>query len=144
MSKISNLIAKETITEIEYPDIEGFFIKVAYLNREELIRIRNTSLTYKFNKRTRQREEEIDQDKFLEAYTKKAIRGWRGLYMKDLPQLVPVDLTSSDADEEIKYSEEEALELIKNSSIFDQFITDAMNDLEQFSVNKKEADVKNS
>jgi len=144
MSKISNLIAKETITEIEYPDIEGFFIKVAYLNREELIRIRNASLTYKFNKRTRQREEEIDQDKFLEAYTKKAIRGWTGLYMKDLPQLVPVDLSGANANEEIKYSEEEALELIKNSSIFDQFSTDAMNDLEQFSVKKKEADEKNS
>ena len=28
MSKIQNLIATETISEVEYPDIEGFFIKI--------------------------------------------------------------------------------------------------------------------
>lgn len=143
MSKIQNLIATETITEVEYPDIEGFFIKIAYLNREDLIKIRNSSLKYAFNKRTRQREEEIDNDKFLEAYTKKAIRGWRGLKMKDLPNLLPVDLSSSRLDETIPYSEEEALFLIKNSSLFDQFVTDCMNDLDTFSVKKKETAEKN-
>jgi hypothetical protein len=143
MSKISNLIATETITEVEYPDIDGFILKIAYLSREDLVKIRNQSLTYKFNKRTRQREEEIDQDKFLEAYTKKAIRGWKGLKLKNLPQLLPVDLTGVNLEENVAYSEEEALELIKNSSVFDQFITDCMNDFEQFSVTKKAEAEKN-
>ena len=143
MSKIQNLIAAETISEVEYPDIEGFFIKIAYLNREDLVKIRNASLKYAFNKRTRQREEEIDNDKFLEAYTKKAIRGWKGLKMKDLPNLLPVDLSSSKLDETIPYSEEEALFLIKNSSLFDQFVTDCMSDLETFSTKKKETAEKN-
>ena len=79
MSKIKNLIAKESSTWVEFPDIEGFEINLRYLNREDLMKIRNASLTYKFNKRTRQREEEIDNDKFLEAYAEKAIIGWRGL-----------------------------------------------------------------
>jgi len=143
MSKISNLIATETITEVEYPDIDGFVIKIAYLSREDLVKIRNQSLSYKFNKRTRQREEEIDQDKFLEAYTKKAIRGWRGLRVKHLPQLLPIDMTGTNPEEIISYGEEEALDLIKNSSVFDQFITDCMNDFEQFSVTKKAESEKN-
>ena len=144
MSKIASLHAQETTIEVEYPDIEGFTISLVYLNRDDLMKIRNRSLTYKFNKRTRQREEEIDNDKFLEEYTKKAIKGWKGLFIKDLPQLLPVDMTNADASEEITYNEVEALELIKNSTVFDQFVTDAMQDYEKFTIEAKEQEIKNS
>lgn len=137
------MIAKETSTWVEFPDIEGFEVNLRFLTREDLLKIRSASLTYKFNKRTRQREEEVDNDKFLENYAKRAISGWRGLQVKHLPLLLPVDISSMDANEEITYDEEEALQLLKNSTIFDQFVTDTMNDFEQFSKKKAEEDVKN-
>ena len=144
MSKIASLHAQETIIEVEYPDIDGFIISLIYLNRDDLTKIRNRSLTYKFNKRTRQREEEIDNDKFLEEYTKRAIKGWKGLYIKDLPQLLPIDMSNANPSEEITYNETEALELIKNSTVFDQFITDCMQDYEKFTIEHKEQEIKNS
>ena len=143
MSKIKNKIVKESSTWVEFPDIDGFEISLQYLTRDDLMKIRNASLTYKFNKRTRQREEEIDNEKFLESYAQKAIRDWKGLKMKHLPILLPVDISGDDPDEEVDYSEEDAIELLKNSTIFDQFITDTMNDFEQFSKKKKETDEKN-
>ena len=144
MSKIASLHAQETTVDVEFPDIEGFVISLAYLNRDDLMKIRNRSLSYKFNKRTRQREEEIDYAKFLEEYTKRAIKGWKGLYVKNLPQLLPIDMENADPNEVIDYNETEALELIKNSTVFDQFITDAMQDYEQFTIEKKEQEIKNS
>jgi hypothetical protein len=143
MSKIKNLVAKETTTWVEFPDIDGFEVNLRYLTREDLMKIRNQSLTYKFNKRTRQREEEIDNDKFLDHYAEKAIVGWKGLKVKHLPVLLPVDISSMDANENIDYSEEEALELLRSSTVFDQFVTDAMNDFEQFSKQKAEENAKN-
>ena len=143
MSKIKNLIAKETTSWVEFPDIEGFKIELVYLNREDLQKIRNRSLTFKFNKRTRQREEEVDNERFLEGYSEKAIAGWKGLKAKHLPVLLPVDISAMDANEEIEYSSEDAIELLKNSTIFDQFITDCMNDFEQFSKKKAEDNSKN-
>tara|TARA_R100001163_G_C5028226_1_gene169206 strand:+ start:96 stop:527 length:432 start_codon:yes stop_codon:yes gene_type:complete len=143
MSKIKNLVAKETTSWVEFPDIEGFEIELVYLNREDLMKIRNRSLTFKFNKRTRQREEEIDNDKFLEAYSEKAIKGWKGLKAKHLPDLLPVDISNMDSEELIEYNEDEALELLKNSTVFDQFVTDCMNDYDQFSKKKAEEDEKN-
>jgi len=143
MSKIKSLIAKETASWVEFPDIEGFEINLRYLTREDLMKIRNKSLTYKFNKRTRQREEEVDNEKFLEAYAEKAIADWKGLLVKHLPILLPVDISTMDADELVEYSMEDAVELLKNSTIFDQFITDTMNDFEQFSKKKQETDSKN-
>jgi len=143
MSKIRNLVAKETTTWVDFPDIDGFQVNLRYLTREDLMKIRNQSLTYKFNKRTRQREEEIDNDKFLDHYAEKAIVDWKGLKVKHLPVLLPVDISSMDANENIDYSEEEALELLKSSTVFDQFVTDAMNDFEQFSKQKAEENAKN-
>src|SRR6056300_919942 len=143
MSKIKNLIAKETTSWVPFPDIDGFEVHLRFLAREDLLKIRNQALTFKFNKRTRQREEEIDNDKFLEHYAGKAIVGWKGLKAKHLPILLPVDISSMDANDNIEYSEEEAVELLKSSTVFDQFITDAMNDFEQFSKQKAETDAKN-
>ena len=143
MSKIASLMATETVVDVEFPDVEEFVISLVYLNREDLMKIRNTSLTFKFNKRTRQREEEIDNDKFLAAYCERAIKGWKGLKVKHLPLLLPVDISGDDGEESIEYSKEEALSLITNSTVFDQFITDTMNEFEQFSITKKENDVKN-
>ena len=143
MSKIGNLIAKETATWVDFPEIDGFEINLIYLTRDDLMKVRNRALTYKFNKRTRQREEEVDNDKFLEAYAERAIKGWRGLKVKHLPILLPVDISTLDGEENVEYTEDDALDLLKNSTIFDQFITDCMNDFEQFSTMKKEEDVKN-
>ena len=143
MSKIKNMIAEQSSVWVEYPDIDGFEVNLAYLNREDLMKIRNSALTFKFNKRTRQREEEIDNDRFLENYAEKAIIGWKGLKIKHMPALMPVDISGMDGDENIDYSNEDAIELLKNSTVFDQFITDTMNDFEQFSKKKVDTDVKN-
>ncbi len=144
MSKIKSLLVTGDKTiDVEFPEVDGFFVTLSYIPREDLIKIRNQALVYKFNKRTRQREEEVDNDKFIEAYAERVIKGWRGLKIKHLPKLLPVDISSLNGDDSIPYSEEEALDLLKNSSIFDQFITDTVNDLEKFSVQKKDSDLKN-
>jgi len=143
MSKIKSMLVKETSTWVEYPDIEGFEVNLRYLTREDLLKIRNASLTYKFNKRTRQKEEEVDSAKFIELYAEKAIAGWRGLKIKHLPLLVPVDITGMNPNETVEYTEEDAIEMLKNSTTFDQFVSDTLNDFEQFSRKKAEDDSKN-
>ena len=143
MSKIKNLIAEQSSVWVEYPDIDGFEVNLKYLTREDLMKVRNAALTYKFNKRTRQREEEIDNDRFLENYAEKAIMGWKGLKVKHMPALMPVDISVIDGEDVIEYSNEDAIELLKNSTVFDQFVTDTMNDFEQFSKKKAETDAKN-
>ena len=143
MSKIKSMLVKESSTWVDFPDIDGFAVNLRYINREELLKIRNASLTYKFNKRTRQKEEEVDSAKFIEHYAEKAIADWRGLKVKHLPLLLPVDITGMNGNDAIDYSEEEAVELLKNSTIFDQFVSDSLNDFEQFSRSKAETNSKN-
>ena len=144
MSKIKSLLVTGDKTiDVEFPELDGFVVTISYVPREDLLKIRNQALVYKFNKRTRQREEEVDNDKFVEAYSERVIKGWKGLKVKHLPKLLPVDISNMNSEDDIPYSGEEALDLLKNSSIFDQFITDTVNDIEKFSVQKKEAEIKN-
>lgn len=133
----------DKVTEVEFPDIEGFTVNICYLSRDRLMKIRNGALVYKYNKRTRQREEEVDNDKFLEAYAEAVIKGWRGLTIKALGQLLPVDTSKSDPKQEIPYTAEDALDLLRNSTIFDQFITDTLNDFDNFDKSAKEQQEKN-
>ena len=60
-----------------------------------------------------------------------------------MPALMPVDISGMDSNDKIDYSNEDAIELLKNSTVFDQFVTDTMNDFEQFSKKKAEQDAKN-
>jgi hypothetical protein len=143
MSKLKSMMIKDTSTWVEFPDIAEFKVNLRFVSREELIKIRNASLTYKFNKRTRQREEEVDNAKFLENYATRAIAGWSGLKIKHLPSLLPVDISGMNPEETVEYSEEDAIDLLKNSPVFDQFVTDTLNDFEQFSLNKKADTIKN-
>jgi hypothetical protein len=55
--------------------------------------------------------------------------------LRYLPQLLPIDMSNANPNEEISYNETEALELIKNSTVFDQFITDCMQDYESLLLN---------
>ena len=143
MSKISSVSVTDRTVEVEYPGIEGFKITLAYISRDAITKIRDSSVKLKFNPRTRQREEEVDQEKFLKLYVEKVIRGWSGLKMGDLHKLLPVEVNSEQVEEEIPYSQEEAYDLISESTLFDQFVTDCMNDLDTFDNTAKEESVKN-
>lgn len=133
----------EKVTEVEFPDIDGFKVQLCYVGRDRMMKIRNQALVYKFNKRTRQREEEVDNDKFLEAYAEAVIKGWNGLTVKGLSTLLPIDTAGADPKEIVDYSQEDALLLLKNSTIFDQFVTDSLNNFEVFERESKEQAEKN-
>jgi hypothetical protein len=143
MSMIKNLMINEKVVEVEFPDSDNFYVSLTYLNREKLTKIRNRSLTIKFNKRSRQREEEVDNEKFLEEYAREVVRGWRGLTIRELARLMPIETAGANLEQEVPYSEEDALELLRNSTIFDQFVTDCQNDFEVFEKDKTDSQVKN-
>lgn len=133
----------EKVTAVEFPDIDGFVVNLCYVGRDRMMKIRNQSLEYKYNKRTRQREEEVNNEKFLEHYAEAVIKGWSGLTVRGLATLLPIDTSAMDPKEEVPYTADDALLLLKNSTIFDQFVTDSLNNFEVFERETKETAVKN-
>lgn len=140
---IKNLAATNVDAWVEFPGIEGFKVHFHFLKRNELVKIRNKSMGYEFDKKTRQKIDKLDEDKFMNNYVEQVILGWTGLKIKHLPELMPVDIAGMDKNTDIPFSLEEATELTKNSSMFDQFITETLNDYEKFSQEEQAQEEKN-
>ena len=123
---------------IDFPGMNGFSVDLCYLAREELLALRKKCVSKKFNRSTHQAEEIIDDDKFLTEYVKGVIKGWTGLKLSYLEELLLVDTEGMDPDQELPYSQEEAEILMKNSNSFDTWVSESLGDLENFTKNKSQ------
>ena len=135
VSLASLMTPSKTVT-IDYPDMEGFSVQLTYLAREELLKVRSKCIKQKFNKKTRAFEEALDEDKFLEVYVEAVIKGWKGLKYKYLEQLLLIDTSNVDLEDELRFNHENAELLMKNSNDFDTWVTESVGDLENFTKNK--------
>jgi hypothetical protein len=129
----SMLVPSKEIT-VEYPGMPGFEISVSFLSRETLQSIRKKATKTSF--KNRQPVEELNDDLFLELYVKASVKGWKGLKLSYLEQLAPVNLTGNDLNQELEFTEENALYLMKSSTNFDAFISEQVTDLGNFSQSK--------
>ena len=93
---LSSLMTPSKTVQIDFPGYEGFRVLVCYLAREELVKLRKKCMITKFNKRTHQPEEELNEDKFLKEYCKAVIRGWSGFKYSYLEELLLVVILNTD------------------------------------------------
>jgi hypothetical protein len=133
---LKSLLTPSKTVGIEFPGMDGFEVKLTYLAREELLKLRNRSVKQVLNKRTRAYEEQLDNDKFLVEYAKAVVKGWKGLKYSYLEELLLVDTSDVDPNDELDYSEENAEILLKNSGEFDNWFSDMLGDLENFTKSK--------
>ena len=133
---LKRLLTPSKTVSMEMPGFEGFEVKLTYLAREELLKLRNRSVKQVLNKKTRAYEEQLDNDKFLVEYCKAIIKGWKGLKYKYLEELLLVDTSSVDLEDELPYTLENAELLMKNAGDFDNWVSETVGDLENFTKSK--------
>ena len=133
---LKSLLTPSKTVEVDFPGLEGFTVKLTYLAREELLKLRNKSVSQKFNKKTRAYEEQLDNDKFLTEYCKAIIKGWKGLKYNYLEELLLVDISEVDPEDFLVWNNENAELLMKNSSDFDEWVSETVGDLENFTKTK--------
>ena len=130
--ELKSLLVDSKTTWVEFPGLDDFEVELANLSRKELIALRKKCTQNKFNRKTRAFEEVLDDDKFLEFFTKATVKGWRGLKLKYLEDLVLVELGSNDPNTEMEYTIENAIVLVENSNEFDNWLNEVVFDLENF------------
>ena len=133
---LKSLLTPSKTVSMEMPGFEGFEVKLTYLAREELLKLRNRSVKQVLNKKTRAYEEQLDNDKFLVEYCKAIIKGWKGLKYKYLEELLLVDTSDVDLEDDLAYTQENAEILMKNSGDFDNWVSETVAELENFTKSK--------
>ena len=133
---LASLMTPSKTVSCEFPGFAGMTVDLCYLAREELLKLRKRCLGNKWNKKTRQLEEELDEDKFLIEYCTAVIKGWKGLKYGYLEELLLVDVSSFAPEDELPYTRDNAELLMKNATSFDTWVTETVGDLENFTGNK--------
>ena len=93
---LKSLLVDSKTTWVEFPGLEGFEVELANLSRKELVNLRKRCTTNKFNRKTRQFEDELNDDKFVKEFTKATVKNWKGLQLGYLEDLILVDLKGQD------------------------------------------------
>jgi len=129
---LKSLLVDSKTTWAEFPGLDGFEVELANLSRKELVNLRKKCTSNKFNRKTRAFEESLDDEKFVKEFTESTVKGWKGLKLGYLEDLILVDLNGQDPEMEMEFSEENAQILVENSSEFDNWLNEVVFDLENF------------
>ena len=130
--ELKSLLVATKTTWVEFPGLDGFEVELANLSRKELLALRKRCTQNKFNRKTRGFEETLDDEKFVKEFTQATVKGWKGLKLKYLEDLVLVDLKGQDTEIELDYTEDNAKQLVDNSSEFDNWLNEVVFDLDNF------------
>ncbi len=141
---LKSLLVDSKTTWAEFPGLDGFEVELANLSRKELMNLRKKCTSSKFNRKTRAFEESLDDDKFVREFTEATVKGWKGLKLSYLEDLILVDLSGQDSSTEMDYSLENAHVLVENSSEFDNWLNEVVFDLENFRSKQSTKGIKKS
>tara|TARA_R110000796_G_scaffold67431_2_gene154537 strand:+ start:636 stop:1085 length:450 start_codon:yes stop_codon:yes gene_type:complete len=117
---------------VDFPGLSGFEVEVANLSRKELTGLRKKCISTKFDRKTRQAVETLDEEKFVLEFTGAVVKDWKGLTLEHLETLLLVDISGQDPKKELEYSLENAETLVSSSSEFDTWLNEVVFDLDNF------------
>lgn len=122
---------------VDFPGLPGFEVEVANLSRKELTGLRKKCTTTKFDRKTRQAVETLDEDKFVVEFTHGVVKNWKGLTLAHLETLLLVDIEGQDPKKELEYTDENAETLVSSSTEFDTWLNEVVFDLDNFRTGSK-------
>lgn len=117
---------------MDFPGLSGFEVEIANLSRKELTGLRKRCTVQKFDRKTRQVVETLDDEKFVKEFAIATVKNWKGLTIEHLETLLLIDTDGKNPEENVPYSEENAEILVSSSTEFDSWLNEVVFDLDNF------------
>ena len=133
--ELKNMLLPEKTVTFDFPGCDGFTVDLSFLSKESNQAIYKKCQKTQIDPKTRQPFEKFDDEMFLELYVKAIIKNWNGFKYKFLKELVLVEVPEDQLEDELEYSESNALQLMQASTIFDGWISEVISDLGNFTKN---------
>jgi len=130
---LKSMLLPEKVVSFDFPGCEGLTFDLAFLSKESNQALYKKCQKTKFD-RNRNEVEEFDDELFLQLYVKSIIKGWKGFKLEYLNEFLLADFSGQE-DTELDFSDENALDLMKNSVVFDNWISGVITDLGNFTSN---------
>lgn len=129
---LKKLVVDTKSVWIDFPGLSGFSVEVANLSRKELNNLRKRCTVQKFDRKSRQVVEALDEDKFVTEFTKSVVKNWKGLTLAHLETILLINTEGQDMSKELEYTPENAEVLVSSSNEFDTWLNEVVFDLDNF------------
>lgn len=129
---LKKLVVDTKSVWIDFPGLSGFSVEIANLSRKELNNLRKRCTVQKFDRKTRQVIETLDEDKFVTEFTRAVVKNWKGLTLEHLETILLINTEGQDMSKELEYTPENAEVLVSSSNEFDTWLNEVVFDLDNF------------
>jgi len=141
---LKKLVVDTKSVWIDFPGLKDFSVEIANLSRKELNGLRKRCTVQKFDRKTRQVVESLDEDKFVKEFTSSTIKNWKGLTLEHLETLLLINTEGQDMSKEVEYTSDNAEILVSSSNEFDSWLNEVVFDLDNFRLGGKGANNRTS
>lgn len=129
---LGELLLDQKTVNIDFPGYDDLVFSINFLGKNELVKLRKQSIRNTFDRRTHAPIEELDETKFIDLYSKAVLKGWTGFKWKYVKEFLLIDTSSLDPEGEMPYNTKNARVLVENSTLFSDWLSDVVSDLENF------------
>lgn len=129
---IANIILASKDTEFTFPGHDNFKVTLRYNTAERLNQLRKGCLKTSMDPNTGQPREELDFEAWNNIFATHTIIGWSGFTYEILAQLILIDETKVNMEEEIEHTNENAAAMLNSSRVFDSWVSGCLKDISNF------------
>lgn len=133
---LSSLLVPNKTVSLDFPGLEGFNVQLCHHSRTELQGLRKKCVVTKWDRSVNAPVETLDEEKFVRNYSKAVVKGWTGLKLEYLKELLLVDLGDNDPEILLEFTEDNLILLMKDSPTFESWVQEEVTNLENFTKNK--------
>lgn len=107
---------------VEHPDIPGFEVEVAFVGKQEMLRIVDTCTKRVWNSATRQNENQLSREKVAQHWAEKVVRSWKGLTLEKFQKLYPISLEGQKKESIVEPDITNRVTLLWNCADFENWV----------------------
>mgnify|MGYP007062910244 CR=1 FL=1 len=120
---------------------EGIKFTIRYIGRAELQKMARLSTTQVYDTKLKARTPQLNNEKLIEAYCRKAVVAWEGVTPRSISKVALVDfakIPSDKLDQPIEFSADGLVSLVKSSDDLDLFLQDSCSNVQLFNAEHEE------
>lgn len=131
MIDLSKVALDTREAKVEFTGIPGFVVHVKHISRAAATKLMDKCKVPVMENGIVSHFENND-DLYMSELAQSGIVGWTGLTVAGVEQLMLADLSSEDPSTEVEYTNENAIQLIKSSRSFLNFVNDIVYKIDSF------------
>jgi hypothetical protein len=132
MINIANVVLKSKDTEFTFPTVADFKVTIRYNTAERLTELRKQCIKTIIDPVHGVPVEDLDMVKWNEIFSTNTIIGWKGLTWGTLAELMLIDESQVNLEEEIDFSNENAAAVLSGSKAFDAWVSNCLTSINNF------------